>query len=249
MLSRFLTKKEQLVLTLLSGAILVGALAVYAIQVRNPQSGTVALAEPELPSEADAEEPEVPEAASASEFPAEDPAPPPLPAKAVVSVRGAVNDPGVYELREGDRINDLIERAGGTTPEADLADINLAARLIDGTTLLVPEKARAGRRPAGLNRNPQEYTIHGWQAGQARAVADRNAAQGSAPPGQSAGLLDLNRASQPELEGLPGIGPKLAEAIMAHRKTRRFRTIDDLQEVHGIGEKRFEVLRGLVTVW
>ncbi|MBN2308263.1 MAG: helix-hairpin-helix domain-containing protein, partial [Candidatus Hydrogenedentes bacterium] len=139
-----------------------------------------------------------------------------------------------------------------------LSDINLAAPLMDGSTLTIPDcgvtgaeegrlVVRGGRSTAV--HNPPQYTISGWQPGAGAhggpAGADGGAAGTS--PGAS-GLIDLNRATQAELESLPGIGPKLADEIIRFRKDSPFRRVDDLLEVHGIGEKRLAAIRGLVTV-
>ena len=136
-------------------------------------------------------------------------------------VAGAVARPGVLRMPEGARVIDAVEGAGGAVPTADLDRLNLAARLTDGQRILVLE---VGAAPvAGIPGT------------------------GSAPdPGA---LLDLNAATQAQLEELPGIGPALAGAILAERDRRGgFRSVNELREVRGIGEARFADLRARVTV-
>jgi len=143
-------------------------------------------------------------------------------ATVVVHVAGAVVRPGVLLMPEGARVIDAVEGAGGATPEADLDRLNLAARLVDGQRVMV---VKAG----------------------APAVADPGAAAG--PVADPGALIDLNSATNAQLESLPGIGPALAGAIIAERDRRGgFRSINELREVRGIGEARFADLRARVTV-
>jgi competence protein ComEA len=140
----------------------------------------------------------------------------------VVHVAGAVTRPGVLELEPGARVIDAVEAAGGALPDADLDRLNLAAKLSDGERVLVQ---RVGAPPA-----PADPT-------------------GEPADGASTGPLDLNTATTAQLEELPGIGPVLAEAIVDERERRGgFRSVNELRDVRGIGDKRFEDLRALVTV-
>jgi competence protein ComEA len=146
----------------------------------------------------------------------------------VVHVAGAVTHPGVVELPSGARVIDAIEAAGGGLADADLDRLNLAAKLADGQRVLV---AHVGELTA-------PDTLSGGTGG--------DAGSGTA---SSDGLVNLNSATQAEIEALPGIGPVLAGSIIDER-TRRggFRSINELRDVRGIGEKRFADLRDKVTV-
>ena len=174
-----------------------------------------------------------------------------------VSVVGAVAVPGVYKLAEDGRVKDLVDAAGGPSEEADLSDINLAAKLIDGSTLTVPARATAQRdgnrlvlrRPESARAlNPPQYTISGWHVASRTHSLGRTDIPDGIAPGTSSGLLDLNRAPPGELESLPGIGPKLSAEIAAYRKRTPFQTVDDVMNVSGIGPKKLEAIRPLVTV-
>jgi competence protein ComEA len=144
-----------------------------------------------------------------------------------VHVAGAVVKPGVIELPEGARVIDAVEAAGGGLPEADLDRMNLAAQLVDGQRVLVQ---RVGDPAA-----PAEPSAPGTPAG-----------EGAAPTSEP---VNLNTATQEQLETLPGIGPVLAEAIITERDRKGgFRSVNELRDVRGIGEKRFADLEPLVTV-
>ncbi|HEV8205614.1 MAG TPA: helix-hairpin-helix domain-containing protein [Acidimicrobiia bacterium] len=144
--------------------------------------------------------------------------------RATVHVAGAVAKPGVYDLDAGARVIDAIEAAGGGAPDADLNRLNLAAKIADGQRVLVQRVGEAA--PAGS--------------------ASPGGAAGSADP---SALVSLNGATQAELEALPGIGPTLAEAIITERERRGgFRSVNELRDVRGIGEKRFADLKDKVTI-
>jgi competence protein ComEA len=160
-----------------------------------------------------------------------DPAPAPSPSASaspaveiLVHVAGWVHHPGVYRLHQGDRVVDAIEAAGGARAGADLTVLNLAAPLSDGEQVLV------GRRGGG-----------------AGLVSGTSSGSGSGSAG--GGLVNINTAGLEELESLPGIGPSLGQRIIDYREQHGpFHSVDDLDDVSGIGEKTLEDLRPLVTV-
>jgi competence protein ComEA len=151
------------------------------------------------------------------------------PRKVVVHVVGAVRRPGLYRLRDGDRVAEAVARAGGATRQANLAALNLAAPLADGAQVLVPERI-------------------------ASAVTGPSAAGAAAPgptgsvPGAFAQKLSLSTATAEQLDALPGVGPVTAQKILDYRAEHGFvRSVDDLDAVPGIGPARIEQLRDLVT--
>ena len=140
-------------------------------------------------------------------------------AVALVHVAGAVRSPGVYRLREGERIQDAVRRAGGPRAGADLNAINLAAKVADGQQVVVPRRGAAGAAAAG-------------------AAAPADPAQ---PP------VSLNTATAEQLDTLDGVGPATASKILDWRRQHGgFRSVDDLGEIPSIGPKRLAALRGKV---
>ena len=140
----------------------------------------------------------------------------------IVDVTGWVHDPGVYEFVTGDRVIDAVERAGGAKPGADLSILNLAAPLTDGTQVVVSKEGAAG------------------------AVG----ATGSSTGGTTAGaLININTATATEFETLSGIGEVLAAAIVDYRtENGPFTSVDELEDVSGIGPSTLDEIRDQVTV-
>jgi len=147
----------------------------------------------------------------------------------VVHVAGAVASPGVYRLRDGDRVDDAIGAAGGALAGADLDAVNLATVVVDGARIYVPTE--------GENVEVVEPVPSG---------ADAPANGAAAVPG---GLVDINRADATRLDELPGVGPATAAAIVAERERNGpFLIVDDLERVPGIGPAKLSGLRDLVSV-
>ncbi|MEA2581793.1 MAG: hypothetical protein QOE83_2685 [Actinomycetota bacterium] len=138
----------------------------------------------------------------------------------IVDVTGWVRDPGVFEFPAGSRVIDAVKRAGGAKSNADLSSLNLAALLVDGSQIVVPKE--------GGTEVPT--------------------AEGS--PGSTGGtLVNINSASETELETLTGVGPVLAAAILQYRTDHGpFTSVDQLEDVSGIGPATLEALRPQVTV-
>jgi competence protein ComEA len=148
----------------------------------------------------------------------------PEPKSVLVHVTGQVRHPGVYELPEGSRINDAISAAGGPLEGADGNLLNLAAPVTDGQKITLTKTGET---------LPPEPPAAG--------------ANGLAPPQDA--KVNLNTANQAQLEELPSVGPVLAQRILAHRQTKgRFTSVRQLMEVSGVGPKKFEALKDLVTI-
>lgn len=203
----------------------------------------------------------------APEPPAAEKTPPPV--KIAVAAAGAVSKPGLYRLPEGSRVEDLLREAHGATEEADMSDINIAAELLDGTTLTLPSLPRHERSTGQIvlrrvrsaaELNPPAYTRSGWRDANAlpappvpeaaaEPVAETSArAKPTATPSGGSGKINLNTATQQELEGLPGIGPKTAAKIIEYRAQTPFQAVEDLEKVSGIGPKKLDAVRPFVMV-
>lgn len=148
----------------------------------------------------------------------------PTAARLIVDVTGLVRKPGVYEFPPGARVIDAVERAGGARSGADLTLLNLAAPLVDGQQILVPKE------------------------GTAAATGGTTGTTGGTT-GTAGGLINVNTADATALEALNGVGPVLAAAIVAYREEHgSFTSVDQLEEVPGIGPSTLEELRDQVTI-
>lgn len=137
-----------------------------------------------------------------------------------IEVKGAVSRPGVYELEYGDRVLTAIELAGGYLPDSDSKTINHAQKVEDEMIIYVPLVGEEIVDPANSS-------------------ADSSGNQ----------LININKADVPGLTSLPGIGPAKAEAIISYREENGgFKSVQDLMEVTGIGQKTFEKLESYITV-
>ncbi len=248
-MSRLMTRREQFVLLFIGAALILGALGLYIANDRDAASPAAVVVEPAVPGGGTGAQDVSADDAAGANGTAAEAEPEPFRDEVTVSVVGAVVRPGVYTLDAGGRVQDLVRNAGGLLGSADTSDVNLAAKLVDGTTLIIPREpavadsgdvaGAGGPGPADIENMPA-YTISGLQGASPRG--------GSSQPGASGQLIDLNRASQAELESLPGIGPILAGEIVRYPTTTRFVSVKDIMNVSGIGPKRFEAISGLVIV-
>ena len=152
--------------------------------------------------------------------------PPPTPAPIIVHVTGAVINPGVYSLPSGSRVKDAIEKSGGLLSDADTTLINLAMLIEDGEQVWVPyqlDDVMDFDKPAVLGGEPTQ--------------------------GQQTRKININTASQIELESLSGIGPVIAKAVIQYRlENGPFKDIEEIQEVSGIGPVTFEKIKPIISV-
>lgn len=141
-----------------------------------------------------------------------------------VDVKGAVKNPGVYQLRAGARVHDALQKAGGLLPDAESKSINQAQKLTDEAVVYV---AKVGEEGADVTQ----------------------ASQTPAGTGETSGLVNLNTATEAELQTVSGIGQKKAQDIIAYREANgKFKSVDELKNVSGIGAKTLEKLKDYVTV-
>ena len=143
--------------------------------------------------------------------------------RVAVHVAGRVRRPGLVRLPAGSRVHDAIRAAGGVTAGADLDAVNLARRLTDGEQVRIPGPG-----------DPAPPLAPGAATG--------------TPGGTPSAPLDLNTATLEQLDALPGVGEVTAGHILAYRSAHPFTTVDQLLEVPGIGQRRFDQLKDLVTV-
>ena len=148
-----------------------------------------------------------------------------------VHVAGAVRKPGLYRVAHDARAGTAVDAAGGLGRRADLRAINLAATVRDGQQIVVPAR---GERPVAAAAGPV-------------GTASGEQPSGSVAPGAPGAKVNLSTATVEQLDGLDGIGPTLAQRILQWRDAHGgFKSVEQLREVEGIGEKRFESLRAAV---
>lgn len=144
-----------------------------------------------------------------------------------VDVKGAVKKPGVYQLQSNSRVHDALEKAGGLTDEADLKSVNQAQKLSDEAVVYV----------AKVGENAVDVTA----SAPASATSGTNQTKSA--------LVNLNTATEADFQTISGIGQKRAQDIIAYREANgRFKSVDDLKNVSGIGAKTLEKLKEYVTV-
>lgn len=141
------------------------------------------------------------------------------PSLIMVHISGQVYYPGIYELISGDRVKDAVDLAGGLTKSADIDRINLAKKLKDEDKIYIPAIGEE------VSQNIEAINT-----------------------GSDNGLININTCSKEELDSLPGIGSVIADRIIEYRKSSRFESIDDIRNVSGIGDAKFNDIKDLITV-
>jgi len=150
------------------------------------------------------------------------------PENIMVDVKGQVNRPGVYQSNTGERVIDVIGRAGGLTEQADQTQVNFAEHVEDEMVIYIPGKGEEG------SSLPSSIGASGTF---------------SSADGQKQEKININKADEQELQNLPGIGQAKAAAIIEFRNTSGpFKAIEDLRNISGIGDKTFEKLKDLIAV-
>ncbi|MDU2557345.1 MULTISPECIES: helix-hairpin-helix domain-containing protein [Anaerococcus] len=142
-----------------------------------------------------------------------------------VYISGEINKPGVYQIKDGDRLEDLINEAGGLTDKASDKTLNLAQRLDDQMKIYIPNI-------------DEENSLENIDPNQSASQS----------PSKTSELININTASKEELMTLPNIGDKRADAIIEYRNANKFEKIEDIKNVTGIGDKFYEALKDLITI-
>ena len=155
----------------------------------------------------------------------------------IVHITGQVQNWGVIELEAGSRVIDAVNKAGGFTEEADIEKVNLAYELTDGVKVYIPSKNEEVENSVST----QKYISTDSGENVIMEESDMKEAVEA--------LVNINEATQTELESLPGIGPSTALKIISYRQENgNFSSIEDIKKVSGIGESKFENIKELICV-
>ncbi len=164
--------------------------------------------------------------------------------KIMVYITGEVKNPGIYELEENSRIKDVIEKAGGLKETADITDINLATILQDEDKITIPSKEenkQEKQNTENIQSNKQSKTTEKSQNTTSISTNTTGKNQNT--------KVNINTATQTELETLPGIGPSIASKIVSYRKENgKFKSIEEIKKVSGIGESKYANIKELIKV-
>ena len=148
----------------------------------------------------------------------------------VVHVAGEVKSPGIVKLNEGERIEDAIEKAGGLTDNAQINNVNLAYVLEDGVKIIIPSKDSI-----------EEDKIINEDAG--KGIIIKNSYE------ENKIMININKATESDFERLSGVGASLATKIIDYRnKNGKFSTIEEIKNVSGIGESKFNAIKDYICV-
>lgn len=152
----------------------------------------------------------------------------------IIHIAGEVKNPGVVRLEEGKRIGDAIELAGGLTEYADITEINLAYVLEDGMKIKIPNSN-------DKDKGSTEYIISD--------NGNDNRSENSNIRKDKVNMININKATQAELETLQGIGPSLATRIIEYREENgKFNSIEDIKNVSGIGDNKYDAIKDSISV-
>ena len=153
----------------------------------------------------------------------------------IIHITGSVKNPGIVKLKEGSRIEDAIEAAGGLTENADITKVNLAYVVEDGTKIKIPSASEEdiGDEDIIDSKSGDNIII------EENTLSSNNSTQ----------TININKATEKEFETLPGIGPSLASKIIEYRNQNgKFESIEDIKNVNGIGDNKYEKIKDLITV-
>ena len=158
-----------------------------------------------------------------------------------VHIDGYINNPGVYEIKENDRIKTLIDKAGGFKEGYSIKNINLAAKLSDGDKIYIPS---VSEEKNSENNNNNNININSSGKGQ-NIKTDRN----NVSIMKNNSKININTANISELKQITGIGESTANKIIDYRENvGKFKKIEDIKEVKGIGDAKYESLKNKITI-
>lgn len=152
----------------------------------------------------------------------------------IIHITGSVKNPGIVKLKYGSRIEDAIEAAGGLTENADITNVNLAYVLDDGVKIRIPSITD--------EKNGDEQILE-EESGE-NIIEETNMTLGA-----STKEVNINKATETELQSLPGIGASLASRIIEYRNQNgKFSKIEDIKNVNGIGDSKYDNIKDFITV-
>ena len=164
----------------------------------------------------------------------------------VVHVSGAVNKEGIIELEENSRISDAIDKAEGLKENADTKNINLAFKLEDGMKIYIPTTEETAEEMAQEGKDDKTQNYITSSGGVVQGEKDSTTTTSGE---QKTGKININTATQTELETLPGIGPSTSLKIVNYREENGdFQSIEQIKEVSGIGDAKYENIKDLICV-
>ena len=153
----------------------------------------------------------------------------------IIHIAGQVKSPGIIKIKEGARIADIIEKAGGLTETANIEDINLAYVVEDGQKIIIPSKEDKEEKETINTENGDGIIV--------------NTAQNSNTNTTTFSKVNINKADTEQLQTLPGVGEATANKIIEYRKeSGEFKTIEDIKNVPGIGEAKYEEIKEKIKV-
>ena len=149
----------------------------------------------------------------------------------IIHITGSVKNPGIVKLKEGSRIEDAIEAAGGLTENADITNVNLAYVIDDGIKIKIPSVTDEDIEDEVISENIGENIVE----------ENNETSKGN--------IVNINKATESELQELPGIGSSLASKIIDYRNQNgKFNNIEDIKNVNGIGESKYSSIKDLIKV-
>ena len=162
-----------------------------------------------------------------------------------VDIKGAVNNPGVYKLKEDSRVIDAINNSGGLKENADTSIINLSKKIEDEMVIIIYSKEDLQKYKDNLSTKAIEDEIKK----EIISIDKNNKAEINIDLKEDNGKININTASKEELTTLPGVGESKAEAIIKYREDNgNYEKIEDIKNVSGIGESAFEKIKDNITV-
>lgn len=166
----------------------------------------------------------------------------------MVDIKGEVNNPGIYKLKKGSRVIDVVGEAGGLTESADTSVINLSKKITDEMVIIIYSRQEVENWVA--TKQQEEYLQKKCLLEEEGQVENDACIEEKTEPEekQPSTMVNINTATKEELMTLPGIGETKAEAIISYRKKTPFQKIEDLKNVSGIGDSTFEEIKSNITV-